>query len=80
MALLPLNWKYKGIDTNSLTDGGQYWCLVERLVYLAFAIAYVISVVIQTMHAPSKYHTDILKYLKGLPSKGVLSGKTNKST
>ena len=64
------------------TNKERYQRLVGRLMYLAHTrpdLAYVLSVVSQFMHSPSKEHMNvvirILRYLKSSPRKGILFTK-----
>ena len=57
--------------------------MAGKLIYLSLTrpnIAFSVSVVSQFMHAPTKRHMEatnqILRYLKGSPSKGLLFEKT----
>ncbi|XP_021806098.1 uncharacterized protein LOC110750136, partial [Prunus avium] len=63
-------------------DKERYQRLVEKLNYLAHTrpdIAYVVSVVSQFMHSPSKDHKGVvmrvLRYLKVTPGKGLMFSK-----
>ena len=74
-----------GVITEGIpVDKGRYQRLVWRLIYLLHTrpdIAYVVSMVIQFMHSPSKCHMDailrILRYLKSTLGKGLLFSKNN---
>jgi len=64
-------------------DRNRYQHLVGKLIYLSLAkldIAFSVSIVSQFMHTPTKRHLDamnqILRYLKGSSSKGLLFKKT----
>ena len=64
------------------TDKGRYQRLVGKLIYLSHTqpdIAYAVSVVSQFMHCQSEDHmnamTQILRYLKGTPGKGIMFSK-----
>ncbi|XP_057965251.1 secreted RxLR effector protein 161-like [Malania oleifera] len=66
------------------TDKGRYQWLVGKLIYLSHTrpdIAYVVSVISQLMHNPSKSHMEaviqILRYLKSSPGKGLMFSKHN---
>lgn len=61
---------------------GRYQHFVGRLIYLSYTrpdIAYVVSVVSQFMHSPSKEHMEaknrILRYLNTSPGRGLLCAK-----
>lgn len=79
----PLNktrWKTNGIHV----DKGRYQCLVGKLIYLSYTIvdiAFVVSVVSQYMHDPTKENVEaifrILKYLKGSLGKGLFFKKNH---
>ena len=69
-------------DHQILTDKEQYQRLVENLIYLSHTrpdIAYVVSLVSQFMHNPSKKHLSvvirILRYLKSSPGSGLMFRK-----
>ena len=69
-------------ENDEPVDKGQFQRLVGKLIYLAHTcpnIAFTVSCVSQFMHSPSKSHLDavyrILKYLKGLPGRGLLFRK-----
>ncbi|XP_068304271.1 secreted RxLR effector protein 161-like [Pyrus communis] len=64
------------------TNKERYQRLVGRLIYLSLTrldIAYAVSVVSQSMHAPSEDHMAavmrILSYLKGAPGRGLIFRK-----
>lgn len=80
---LEKNWKSKIKDDEPSVDVGRYQRLVGRLIYLSLTrpdIAYVVSVVSQYMHSPTRRHLEavnhILKYLKGTPGSGLMFLKT----
>ena len=63
-------------------DKGRYQRLVGKLIYLSHTrpdIAFSVSCVSQFMHSPSEEHMDavyrILRYLKGIPGKGLFFKK-----
>lgn len=68
-----------GKDPNQvLADKGWYQRLVGKLIYFSHThpdIAYVVSIVSQFVHQPSKYLMEavirILQYLKSCPGKGL---------
>lgn len=73
-----------GMEKDSpLVDKGRYQRLVGKLIYLAHtwpAIGFVISVISQFMNTPTEEHMNaisrVLIYLKGIPGKGLLFGKS----
>ena len=77
------NWKNKEEEEEHLVDKGMYQRLVGKLIYLSHTrpdITYVVGIVSQFMHSPTKRHLEatyhILKYLKGTPGKGLLFTKS----
>ena len=80
-------WKeleYGITGSDPLVDKGRYQRLVGRLIYLSLTrpdIAYATSIVSQFMHSPTQQHMNVvyhmLRYMKGIPSKGLLFMKTN---
>ena len=67
-----------------LTDKERYCKTVRKLIYLLHTrpdIAYAVGVVSRFMHNPQIQHmttvTRILRYLKGISSKGLLFGKND---
>ena len=66
------------------TDKDQYQRLVGRLIYLSHTrpdITYVVNIVSQFMHSPSKEHMDVvyqvLRYPKSSPGKGLFFERNN---
>ena len=69
-------------DNQIPTDKDQYQRLVGKLIYLSHTrpdITYVVSLVSQFMHNPSKDHMNvvirILRYLKSSPGRGLMFRK-----
>ena len=69
-------------DNQIPTDKDQYQRLVGKFIYLSHTrpdIAYVVSLVSQFMHNPSKDHMNvviqILRYLKSSPGRGLMFRK-----
>ena len=62
-------------------DKGSYQRLLAKLIYLSHrwpAIAYVVSLVSQFMHAPRESHLEtVLRYLKSAPGKVLFFMRNN---
>lgn len=73
------NWKNKEEQEKYQVDKGRFQRLVGKIIYLSHTrpnIAYIVSIISQFMHLPTKTHIEaayhILKYLKGTPKKWLL--------
>jgi len=69
---------------DTLVEKERYQSLVGRLIYLSLTrpdIAYGVSVISQYMHSPTQKHINavfhVLRYLKGMPGKGLMFKKIN---
>ena len=70
------------IEGEKLADRGKYQKMVGKLIYLSHTrldIAYAVGVVSRFMHQPQIQHMiaimRILRYLKGMSSRGILFRK-----
>lgn len=79
---LEKGWNGNTTRSESPVDKRRYQRLVGKLIYLSLTrpdIVYVVSVLSQFMHCPTKKHPDavthILRYLRGTPGKGLLFKK-----
>lgn len=73
----------KATENDPPVDCEQYQQLVGKFIYLSLTrpnIVFSVSVIYQFMHSPTKQHLKatnrVLKYLQGIPSKGILFKKS----
>lgn len=73
------NIKLQPAKAGNMVDKGRYQRLVGKVIYLSHTrpdMAFVVSLVSQSMHAPGSEHKEvvfrIIRYLKGSPEKGLL--------
>ena len=81
--LMDTNVKLDSKKASKLIDKGRFQRLVGKLIYLSHTrpdISFAVSYVSQFMHAPTEEHmnavTQVLRYLKGSPGRGLFFKKT----